>query len=69
MSVTAGASPIIWMSNDGDVVISKVGESYHFRDKSGTLLDMGNSLVMLKEMLEQIGRHDVVSELIKAGII
>lgn len=68
-NVKTEASEIIWMSNDGKEAITKMGESYHLRDRAGALIMMGNSLDMLKENLEQLGRSDIIKELVDKHIL
>jgi hypothetical protein len=60
---------ILWMSNDGKEVITKVSGTYHFVDRTGKPYSMGNSLLMLKEMLKQSCRTDIVQELRLRNIV
>lgn len=62
-NLTTGAMALIWMSKDNKECISKESNSYKFRDKTGTWHYVGNSPEMLKDMLSQMGRPDVVAEL------
>lgn len=68
-NVAPESSEVLWTSNDGKEIITKVSGTYHFVDRTGRPYSMGSSLLMLKEMLRQSCRTDIIRELRMRNIV
>jgi len=69
MAFTTEYGEVVWIDYDNKEVIIKHDTKYLFQDQTMSIYDMGDSLSGVKEILEKIGRDDVIEELVEQGIL
>lgn len=69
MNATSEQGEIVWIDYDNREAIVKYGTNYLFQDQTMSIYDLGDSWVSVKEMLEKIGRDDIIEELVEKGIL
>ncbi len=69
MATVVGQGEVVWINYDSKEAIVKHDTDYLLQDQTMTIFHLGDSLVSIKEILEKIGREDIIEELVEQGIL